>query len=229
MARELVTNIWCDVCLTPGEDAEPEYTPAKEHPPVTVGMLQPRVVALCDTHRKELFEPFETLIREHGQTPGKITDIPKAAAPKKAPKTRATGAPIPCPDPACEKHANPYENSSSLTGHARNAHGMTLNQLREKHGIAPVNPIEAANKARLAAATASGPGPVEGVALTDRESDREAEDPDPIRLVCPVDDCGKVWAKPEYKQPRKARGVHMSKVHGIKSTKPSNVAVRKNK
>lgn len=197
MAREVLTRIWCDVCLADVEDGEePTHTEAEETSPVTIGFLKPRVVALCEAHRKELFDPFDQLVRELGQplhSGGPVIAAPTGSRPKA----------YPCPDPECEKHDDAYANASSLGGHAQRVHGMSLTELRVKFGVEP-------------------PG-----GTRDTEAARAAQVTQTETVTC--GECGKVFEFPEYRVPNRARGVHLATVHGIKSKKPSNVAVRKNK
>lgn len=212
MAREIVTNIWCDPCLQGWDGGDSEHTPGEELPAVKIGNKKPRILAMCERHRKTYHDPFATMLDELGQiAPDSIA--PAAAAPA-APKKSRHGT-YPCPDPACEKHENPYGSPSSLSNHARGRHGMTLNELRISLGQDPVIPYELSAAARRGDGAEDGDGEtVDGETVNGETVDEEATE-----LVCPVGDCGKVYAMPEYKQPKKARAVHMAKVHGIPGEK----------
>lgn len=118
MARELVTHIWCDVCLSE-DDA---YVEGEETPPVVIGSIKPRVLGLCETHRK-LFVEFRTLLMDVGQ----IVDVP---APRR--EGGATGE-FPCP--ACDRV---YSYRSSLNSHVERAHGKTIAELRAEVPDAPL-------------------------------------------------------------------------------------------
>lgn len=117
MARQLVTHIWCDVCLHEGE-AQVE---AEETPPVTIGTLKPRVLALCEVHRKE-FDAFKDLVAGLGQ-------IADSAVAQSGQKEGPNTGDFVCPDPECGKG---YRYRSSLDSHVERRHGMTLAQLRAR-------------------------------------------------------------------------------------------------
>jgi hypothetical protein len=134
MAREIITKVWCDVCQT--EDPEnPVNTEAEETPPVTIGMLRPRVIALCETHKKERFDPFDELVRMYGQNAAEVAAL-TPTTPKRGggrPPGKRTGpwkGEYACPDPACPKHDKPYSSMTSLRQHTDSHHGKTPVEMR---------------------------------------------------------------------------------------------------
>lgn len=202
MARELVTHIWCDMCLSPGEGKEPTYTKGEELPAVTIAPMKPRLLALCEPHRKEWYDPFKDLVARLGQV---VPDggYRAAVAPSAAPR-----ALYPCPVPDCPKHAKPFKHDTSLSKHAREVHGMTTAELQAEYG-AP-EPVAQPDLFEVA------PG---------------AEPPPKVqREECTVDvdgkPCGKVFQWPTNKRPTQALGVHKARVHGIASDKAKAKASR---
>lgn len=119
MAREVVTHIWCDVCM----HTDDVYTEATETPPIVLGNMKPRVLALCDVHTKEVYEPIKELLTELGQ----VADAAKF------PGTSPGSGTWPCPDPACHKHDRPFKHEQSLRNHSKQVHGMTIAELRRFH------------------------------------------------------------------------------------------------
>lgn len=120
MAREVIVRTWCDPCL-----AEDRHTEAEELPPLALTGRKPRVVALCEVHRKELFDPLAQLLADHGQPVDESTSslrIPKSS-PTAKPSTSGSSE-LKCP--GCEYIA---PNRSSLQSHARAQHNTTLAEL----------------------------------------------------------------------------------------------------
>lgn len=124
MAREVITKIWCDVCLQ-----DDVYTDGSETPPITIGSLKPRVMALCDVHVKEVFDPIKELLTELGQV------LPQQGTMARMPGTSPGSGVWPCPDPQCAKHTRPYKHEQSLRNHVRQEHQMALTEWNEKFGI----------------------------------------------------------------------------------------------
>lgn len=122
MAREVVTHIWCDVCL----HTEDTYTEGTETPPITLGNMKPRVLGLCDVHTKDVYEPIKELLAQLGQV------VPEGGT-ARFPGTSAGSGVWPCPDPACAKHATPFKHEQSLRNHAKKFHGVPITELRTMH------------------------------------------------------------------------------------------------
>lgn len=89
MAREVIVRTWCDQHLAEGQRAE-----AVELPPLALHEVgsKPRVVALCEPCRKELYDPLVQLLKAHGQVVDEQYRPTKRATPAKvqgaAPVTR---------------------------------------------------------------------------------------------------------------------------------------------
>lgn len=132
MAREIITTILCDVCLN--DEEIDEKVEAVEMPPVSIGGAAPKVVALCEEHKADYWEPFIVLLDNLGQAvqSGKIKKSSKTAAKATLPLTSDEELPrIPkitsaqCPE--CEKvYAFPeYKRPQQALGlHRRRAHGV---------------------------------------------------------------------------------------------------------
>lgn len=186
MAREIITKIWCDPCME-----EEKYVEASETPPITIGSLKPRVLALCEVHMKGIFEPLREALQELGQIqPESRADM------MRMPGTSPGSGIFPCPVPTCTKHTKPYKHEQSLRNHARDIHGSTIIELREKY--ADVTP-----------------------GLFDDEPPVPDEVPPPAVLEAPCDQpgCETVYKWPENKLPVQALGVHKARKHGIRSPK----------
>lgn len=119
MAREIVTRIWCDVCLKKGDHVE-----AEETPPVVVGTFKARTVALCEKDRKEFYDPFRDVLVELGQViPSGAIDAP---TPRKGIGGRPTLEDLTCKAPECGHQA---PNKAALASHVRNMHDTTIAEL----------------------------------------------------------------------------------------------------
>lgn len=128
MAREVIVRTWCDPCLA--NDVQEEGT---ELPPLTLPGLtgnKRRVLALCDVHRKEVYQPLLELLEEHGQM---VDDEGNPSGPRGPYKTRgasqgnSTQGSLTCPAEGCD-HTSP--NRSALSSHVRNMHDTTLSVLQ---------------------------------------------------------------------------------------------------
>lgn len=76
MAREISLTIWCDVCYDDNVQTEGE-----ELPPITLGNLKPRVIALCEEHKAGLFDRLSDALTQHGVLADKLGFAgPQAAA-----------------------------------------------------------------------------------------------------------------------------------------------------
>lgn len=196
MARELVTNIWCDVCLS--DDEETTYTHAEEFSPITLPNMKPRVIALCTEHR-ELYDRFRALVADLGQV------VPDGQ-PKTPTSTRGGGTKagvFPCPVPTCRKHTKPYKHDTSAGSHARREHGKTYLELVAEYGD-PRGEGDQGEDEALFSDTTNAPVPVPSVESTECE------------------DCGKRFEWPAYKRPTQALGVHRAKVHGVPGKKKAS-------
>jgi uncharacterized C2H2 Zn-finger protein len=140
MARQVIVKTWCDPCL----DADQE-TEGTELPPLKLPELpgRARVLALCEVHRKEVYEPLVDMLRELGQTvdgegnpagargPLKKTPMEPAGAPAaearvgivdgKVKVTAAEDGRVVCP--TCSKS---LKTRTSLQAHVRHVHDTTL-------------------------------------------------------------------------------------------------------
>lgn len=184
MAREVVTRIWCDVCFHEGE-----HTEAEELPPVTIGNTKPRLLALCERHRKEFYDPFQQLLSELGQIiPGSVNTAPRSggqSAPARTPTNGGISCPLDC--------GSILQNRDSLNGHTTRVHNKTLNEILYEMKIDTlydINGIEV-------------PGP------------RPEKEPEIKRVECPLDDCDKVYEFPKYRRPGHALSIHLTQKHGL--------------
>jgi hypothetical protein len=99
---------------------------AEELPPLPLIGNKPRVLALCDVHRKEVYEPLVEMVKEFGQ----IVDIDGTAA--TAPKRSASRSSSPAPSsdalwcPECEAAGTPrsFTAPQGLGAHRYRAHGV---------------------------------------------------------------------------------------------------------
>lgn len=180
MAREIVTRIWCDVCLHEGEQAE-----AEEMPPVAIGTMKPRLLALCERHTKELFLPLREVLVELGQI---IPSTGLMAAGGGGAGTTETGV-WPCPVPDCEKHTLPYTHKQSLRNHCRDVHNSTMTELKAKYPANDEDPV------------------------SNQQVSRRNEQVTVKQVDCP--ECGQPFQYPKYAQPARALGVHRAKAHGV--------------
>jgi len=120
MARRVTVQLLCDPCLADGKEVE-----AEELPPLNLVGNKPRVLALCEGHRAEVFDPLVEMVKAHGQ----ILDIDAGAAPakasaKKSSRPAASGAsvgdPLVCPECGRDDFAAPQ----GLGAHRFRAHGV---------------------------------------------------------------------------------------------------------
>lgn len=130
MAREVVISIYCDPCYQ-GEQRKVEG----EEITVSLNGLQPKVMALCDDHRKALYMPLAEALAAYGQRaeqsgrggktrPAAATSgRPAAAAPATAGPLagKGHGGEHKCPE--CD-YAGPTRDA--LNSHLTNYHDTSL-------------------------------------------------------------------------------------------------------
>lgn len=122
MAREIVTTIWCDICMDGGVKTE-----GIETPPITLGALKPRVLALCVSgeNHMEIYTSIEQIVRDLGQASDHLVN----ATPQRGrPRTVVPeGQGLQCP--LCEGR---YRNRSSLGTHLRTQHQTNFGELEQQ-------------------------------------------------------------------------------------------------
>lgn len=120
MAREIIVHLWCDPCL-----AEDQRVEGQELPPLVLPEVpgnRPRVAAVCERHRKELYQPLIDLLTEHGQA---LDEDGNPTGPRGGSYGKAKGdKAMTCPE--CG-HTSP--NKGALSSHVRNMHDTTLAEL----------------------------------------------------------------------------------------------------
>lgn len=187
MAREVITRILCDVCMHLDE----AYVEAVETPPITIGTAKPRILALCEVHHKEVFEPIKELLMDLGTVLSE-----GSPATTRFPGTSPGSGVFPCPVPDCHKHTKPFKHEQSLRNHSRNMHDMPIQQLRAQY--------------------AEGQGREGEDALFDPDATNDGPPkPKVLRAACDQPGCDKVYEWPDFTRPAIALGVHKSKAHGI--------------
>lgn len=144
MAREIIVQVWCDWC----QDIDMQ-TPGDELPPIQVGGQKARVPALCEPHKKEFYDPFVEMLQlaafadaisnvksSKPQKVGAVGGVPGSTGTRKppvSPEAKATG--IPCPYEGCDSIS---KNRSSLGGHTRSQHQISLKMLLRNLGNPPL-------------------------------------------------------------------------------------------
>jgi hypothetical protein len=128
MARRVITTMLCDPCLAEGNEVEGE-----ELPPLPLIGNKPRILALCEDHRAEVYDPLVEMVREHGQ----IVDIepgPRAVARPARTRTRTRPEREPEPEPEspaeepvaeyeCPDCARSFTTPQGLGAHRSRVHG----------------------------------------------------------------------------------------------------------
>lgn len=188
MTRELVVNVWCDVC----EDREPGETT-----PPLLADGKTRTLDLCERHRKELVDPLLAALREHGAAAEERAALPTSAAPRRTRRPRAEVPPegeIVCKVPGCVRRG--VAGSSTVLAfkqHVRTRHDLTAQEY---------------------VATYGKPRTIAGAEVELWAPDPEPVVPgDP--WVCGVDDCTKRYDPEEYAMPAQALGLHRRTAHGV--------------
>lgn len=206
MARELVTHIWCDACLATPEGEEPVYTKAEELPPTTMGAMKPRLLALCEPHRKEYYDPFRELLQRLGQVVPDTGPRAVSAAPA------APGRKVwPCPVPTCPRHTQPFSNKTSRSSHAQREHGATITQLRQQYPGAPSSETDQEQGVLL-----HDQGVLAGEPITGEGQHNLGKPPAVTHTKCDQPGCDAEYVWPSNARPAQALGVHKAKKHGIK-------------
>jgi hypothetical protein len=127
--KEVSVTAWCDGCAT--EDGG-TVEPATEEVTVTIGPGRPRLLDLCERHRKALVEPLALLLAESGQDP---------------PQTRQASARTPGRPPGRtgQKPRHPdrfpclwcdvmYGTMGALSSHYVRDHGLTDGKVETVYG-----------------------------------------------------------------------------------------------
>lgn len=119
MAREIVTNVLCDLCLA--EDVRAEARSFE------VGVDgKPRTIELCESHEVEVLKPMVDVLERFGhRLPSTAARPARAAAPALDPSAPRKGAePAGGRDLACLACGSLYGTPSGLAGHMVGQHGM---------------------------------------------------------------------------------------------------------
>lgn len=140
MAREIITRIWCDVCLEDEQQVD-----ATETPPIIMGSNKPRILALCETHEKEFLTPLRELLLAAGSLVD--TGAPSVGRPPTRGRVVNEG-PSYCLVRGCSAAGRPFKNEGSLGSHMRGVHSIQLTlykKLLEEGGgevVLPASPDE---------------------------------------------------------------------------------------
>ena len=147
MARQVIVRVLCDPCLENELEVEGDELPPLKLPEFTG---RPRVMTLCEVHRKEFYDPFAELLAKLGQPVDDEGNASKPRGPYKKRKKSASSdssssseeepAPAQEETPAVETaegiacptcgHVSP--NRAALSAHTRTQHGKTLAELEGK-------------------------------------------------------------------------------------------------
>jgi hypothetical protein len=128
MARRVTVHTLCDPCLAMGSEVE-----AEELPPLNLVGNKPRTLALCEDHRKEVFDPLVQMVKDHGQildiepsaSSGSGSAAPKRTAAKTA-KAPAVTSSVGLECPECAEAGTPrsFTAPQGLGAHRYRAHGV---------------------------------------------------------------------------------------------------------
>lgn len=144
MARRVI--LLCDIC-----DAKDIQAEGQEET-ITLNNLKPRILAMCDTCRKEYYEPLETVLQQLGQIAsgdlmrfgGKAPTLPSSKTGTRRFKVSdeaygpfAAGKWV-CPfvDESGKCTARPLQDKASVQKHFRATHHMTLGEYLSGHAPA---------------------------------------------------------------------------------------------
>jgi hypothetical protein len=128
VAREVIFKTWCDLCLA----AEQKNVEGIELPALALPEVgnKPRVVALCEVHRKELYDPLVEVLREHGQIADEAGQPTGHTGPRGPYKKRGATAKENVPGGMdCPQCGHNSPNRSALSSHVRNMHDATLGEV----------------------------------------------------------------------------------------------------
>lgn len=150
MARQVIVRTLCDPCLESESETDGEELAPLKLPEISG---KPRVVTLCEVHRKEFYDPFVEILRDLGQP---VDEEGNASGPRghykrktpKAPSSGPSSEPLP-PAPAGTERASNEKaaaqaradlacptcgrvsvSKSALQSHVRAQHDTTLAELR---------------------------------------------------------------------------------------------------
>ena len=121
MARDLV--FWCDICLAD----EDERTPGGEVV-IQLGNLKPRLLALCDRHMDEIYNPLRELLQD---MPIADSVPPNSAGFMPTKRQGENAGDFTCLVPDCGR---PYKYKGSLRTHLNEVHNMTLQEMVKQYG-----------------------------------------------------------------------------------------------
>jgi ribosomal protein S27E len=127
MARQVIVKTWCDPCLDNGQDNEGVELPALKLPELPG---RARLLALCEVHRKELYDPLVEALRLLGQP----VDAEGAVVPTKTTRKKAAAPVEPTAvEPAaadgrvaCPSCGESLASRTGLQAHVRRIHDTTL-------------------------------------------------------------------------------------------------------
>ena len=104
--KELIVRAWCDACIADDDTARAEGTTSK----VSIDVLGPLELELCERHEKELLEPLRRLLAGHGSSP-EPKNASRPAPPPSLPPMRDC--------PLCRANVTQY----ALPTHIYSVHG----------------------------------------------------------------------------------------------------------
>lgn len=120
MPKELVINPWCDPCYEADERVLGEEVTLAFG---DLGRMRPRVMLLCERHRKEFYDPLRELAEKFGDTSGEAPTVKPSG--RKGVGGRPSVADLTCPE--CG-HVTPSKDA--LRSHARSSHDKSLAELK---------------------------------------------------------------------------------------------------
>jgi predicted RNA-binding Zn-ribbon protein involved in translation (DUF1610 family) len=136
VARLVIVRTLCDPCLETEAEVDGEELAPLKLPEISG---RPRVLTLCEVHRKEFYDPLVEILKELGQP---VDEEGNAAGPRghykprKGAAKKSAPAPAPHEEPAasselaCPACGKVSVNKSALQSHTRSAHDKTLAELR---------------------------------------------------------------------------------------------------
>lgn len=133
MAREVITKVWCDLCLGEEHHQEADHT---THVALTAPgrVIKPLSLDLCELHHKQLLGPVQDALDEYGAP---VDGTPKTRTPNTA-SLLVVGN---CRVPGCSSNGGRgFKSHASFSAHVRQMHGMTIGAYRDQYGQEPTNP-----------------------------------------------------------------------------------------